>query len=237
VPKQTDNLFLIEEKKFENNKLIDVKEFDKRGNLTRHQDRIVLESRRKNSRDEEIYDNSGKLIRLRFYENEVLQPDERYYEYDDKGNLIKETFFYENRYGSEIRYFYDKNNRNIKRESYADEERRLSGIVYLEYDKHDNRTSLIARDETGHLRYKHYYQYRNKKLVGQTFFGGNGHLVWTTQLKYDKQNCVEANSYKRGILIHKIVTQYDENNNRASVQQFVHKKYYDDKWLITFFLR
>jgi hypothetical protein len=107
----------------------------------------------------------------------------------------------------------------------------------LEYDQNGNRTTLETRNEKGRLRYKHCYQYLDNKLVGQTFFGGNGRLVWTTQLKYDKENCVEANSYKRDILIHKIVTQYDENNNKISVQQFVHPKYIEDKWIITFFLR
>jgi hypothetical protein len=115
MTKQTENMFLFQEKIYENGKLIEVSKFDKRGNLTRHQDRILLENRRKNSRDEETYDNSGKVIRLQFYDNEILQPSEYRYEYDDRGNQIKEIHFYENRPDWKIVYFYDKNNQNIKK--------------------------------------------------------------------------------------------------------------------------
>jgi len=83
MTKQAENIFLYQEKKFENNELIDVQEFDKRGNLIRHQDRIALENEKEEKRNNETYDNSGKLIRESIYFSEGVS--EIHHEYDDNG--------------------------------------------------------------------------------------------------------------------------------------------------------
>ena len=224
MAEQTNNLFLVRESKFENNKPTDVQEFDKWGNLTQHKNRILLENNRKKYRNDETFDNSGKLIRLRFYDNETLQHTtvEYRYEYDDRGNLFKKKCYVKNRPYEEIVYFYDENNYNIRVEFYDKEDEKLSSIAYYEYDKHGNCITLVARKGTGKLNCKISYCYCNGKKVEEKNFGGNGHLLYTTLYEYDNQDCVEEKSYKRGVLIRKLVMQYDKNNFKINVQVYSH---------------
>jgi len=208
---KSENLYLIQEKKYENDKLVDTTSFDENGNI------ISVDYRK----IDKTFDVSGNLLR-HFEEKigetgEVLYFWEHTYEYDDKGNCLKRIFNQNNDVGYTVRHFYDKKtNRRVKTK------RGSRRITYYEYDEKGNCTDefhyfdsrLWLRDEK---------KYRKGLLLQEKVFKGEkGELGWINKYKYNEKNLkIEENTFDQtGALKRQVLTHYDENNIKTKQEIF-----------------
>ncbi len=217
---QLSALYLYEERRSENDQLVDVTRFDENGNIVNHIDY-------RNKKIDKSFDSSGNLLR-RFVEEigengEVLNSWESTYEYDDKGNRLKYVYNQTNNVdytinvGFTIKYFYDKKtNRCIK------EKKGRKIIRYYEYDEKGNRTDEFHYFE-GRLESRYENKYRKGLLFEEkSFFGEKGELGWIKKYKYNEQNReIESNQFfGNGVLYKQVLTFYDENNIETKQQIF-----------------
>jgi len=231
-----NDFILVKSKKYDKNKLIEILNFDKQGKLLpKHKPQERLLSDREKPEKKEVFDNSGKLIEVTYLRNKKFSCSHQY-EYDNRGNEIKDTFVQsEPDYEQQILSYYNDNNKITKIEFFDDKV--FSGDAFYEWDTNGNNIVLIAHDSNGRVRYKHFNTFDNNKLVEQKYFGGNGHLCWTQFCKYNKDGYViEKNTHDCKMLFHRIITVYDENNNRIQSQTWIHKDYIK-KWYAGKYLR
>ena len=209
-----------------------LKKFDRNGKLSEYKNKEDFENEAKewqknHSPQRVIYDDAGyPIAEIDFKDGQFIRKTT--YEYNDKHREKKVTVFDANGNIEKQKLYFYENNIRIKSEHY------IKGVLertYLDSTDEKGNHILTVRKANGQLEWKYIFVYLDKKMLEQKCCAGNGHLVWTTQYKYNKQNLLtESRTYdKKGLLMHKELKIYDENSRKTNVRQFIHNNY-KHKW-------